>query len=287
METFPSILTVILKGRNVMEIASSNRQHHVDEKFEADISGANLSNKLFVRLIAKSKRFENVDFKYTFFDNCYLRNCVFDSCNFTGCRFIGVNFYGASFTGCKFDYSTFERTIIDSDILDTGCPGWDNLKLRFARTLRMNYQQLGDSKSANKAIKVELDATKVYLYKAWHSNESYYRKKYAKGKRVGKFFEWLNFKALDVIWGNGESTFKLIRSIIISLISMSFIDVIAFKSVTQVSSYLSSFLEMPNVFLGISTPPGYPSYYLSFIFFIRLVAIGFFMSIIIKRFNRR
>jgi len=114
-----------------MEIASSNRQHHVDEKFESDISNANFSNKLFVRLIAKSKRFENVDFKYTFFDNCYLRNCVFDSCNFTGCRFIGVNFYGASFTGCKFDYSTFERTIIDSDILDTGCPGWDNLMSGF------------------------------------------------------------------------------------------------------------------------------------------------------------
>ena len=270
-----------------MTTVSSNREHHLDEKFESDISNANFSNKLFIRLIAKGKRFENVDFKYTFFDNCYLRNCVFDSCNFTGCRFIGVNFYGASFSGCKFDYATFERTIIDSDILDTGCPGWDNLKLKFARTLRMNYQQLGDSKSANKAIKVELDATKVYLYKAWKSNESYYRKKYPNWKRVGKFFEWLNFKVLDVIWGNGESTYKLLRSIIIFLIAMSFIDVVAFKTITQVSSYLSSFLKMPEVFLGISSPPGYPSSYLSFIFCVKLVAMGFFMSIIIKRFNRR
>ena len=270
-----------------MTTISSNREHHLDEKFESDISNTNFSNKLFIRLIAKGKRFENVDFKYTFFDNCYLRNCVFDSCNFTGCRFIGVNFYGASFSGCKFDYATFERTIIDSDILDTGCPGWDNLKLKFARTLRMNYQQLGDSKSANKAIKVELDATKIYLYKAWKSNESYYRKKYASWKRFGKFFEWLNFNVLDVIWGNGESTYKLLRSIIIFLIAMSFIDVLAFKNITQVSSYLSSFLKMPEVFLGISSPPGYPGLYLSFIFFVRLVAMGFFMSIIIKRFNRR
>lgn len=270
-----------------MTTTSSNREHRLDEKFESNISNTSFSNKLFMRLVAKGKRFENVDFKYTFFDNCYLRNCVFDSCDFTGCRFIGVNFYGTSFSGCKFEYATFERTTIDSDILDTGCPGWDNLKLRFARTLRMNYQQLGDSNSANKAIKVELDATKIYLYKSWQSNESYYRKKYARSKRVGMFFKWLNFKLLDVIWGNGESIYKLIRSIIFCLIVMSFIDVIALKNVSQVSSYLRAFLKMPDVFLGISSPPDYPNYYLSLIFFVRLVAMGFFLSIIIKRFNRR
>jgi hypothetical protein len=72
----------------------------------------------------------------------------------------------------------FERTFVDNDILNTGCPGFENLKMRFARTLRMNYQQLGDAKSANKAITVELQASEVYLHKAWQSNESYYRKKY-------------------------------------------------------------------------------------------------------------
>jgi len=270
-----------------MSTVSSDKEHRLDEKFDSDVSNANFSNKLFIRLIAKGKHFEKVDFKYTYFDSCYLRNCVFDSCDFTGCRFIGVNFYGTSFSGCKFDYATFERTTIDSDILDTECPGWDNLKLKFARTLRMNYQQIGDSKSANKAIKVELAATEVFLFKAWKSNESYYRIKYASWKRLGKFFEWINFKLLDTIWGNGESTFKLIRSVIIVLIAMSVIDVLAFKNITQVSSYLHSFLEMPSAFLGISSPPGYPKSYLSFIFFIRLVAMGFFMSIIIKRFNRR
>jgi hypothetical protein len=275
------------KNSNIMTTVSSDREHCLDEKFDTDVSNANFSNKLFMRLISKGKRFEKVDFKYTFFDSCYLRNCVFNSCDFTGCRFIGVNFSGTIFSGCKFDYATFEHTIIDSDILDTGCPGWDNLKLKFARTLRMNYQQIGDSKSANKAIKVELDATEEFLLKAWKSNESYYRKKYAGWKRVGKFFEWLSFKLLDIIWGNGENTFKLIRSVIIFLILLFVIDVFAFKNVIQVSDYMKSFFEMPNVFLGISSPPGYPKFYLSFIFFIRLVAMGFFMSIIIKRFNKR
>lgn len=270
-----------------MTTVSSNRQHHIDKKFESDLSNTDFSNSLFLRLVAKGKRFDNVDFKYTIFDTCYLRKCVFDSCNFTGCRFVGVNFYGASFSGCTFDYATFERTIIDSNILDIGCPGWDNLKLKFARTLRMNFQQLGDSKSANKAIRVELDATEAYLYKAWRSNESYYRKKYTRGKRVGKFFEWLSFEVLDFIWGNGESTFKLVRSIVLFLLFMSLIHVFLCCDPTKVSSYWNSFLSMPSVFLGASKPVGYPESYLAFIFLVRLVAFGFFMSIIIKRYNRR
>ena|SRR3989338_7465652 len=265
----------------------NNRQHHVDEKFDLDVSNAEYNNRLFVRLVAKSKHFEKVDFKYTIFDTCYLRNCVFDSCDFTGCRFTGTNLYGASFNGCKFDYAVFERTLIDSDILENGCPGYENLKLRFARTLRMNFQALGDSKSANKAIEVELDATEAHLLKAWKSKESYYRKKYRRLKRVQVFAEWLIFKAMDFIWGNGESSLKLLRSIAIILAIMAVIDVFSFSDPMKLSSYWNSFWAMPSVFLGSSSPQNYFKSYLALVVFIRLVAIGFFMSIIIKRFNRR
>lgn len=270
-----------------MTLTNSEREHIIDKKVDSDISKENFSNKLFIRLIAKGKRFTNVDFKYTFFENSYLRNCNFDSCDFTGCRFVGVNLVGSYFSGCKFDYATFEKTIVDNNILEVGCPGWDNLKLSFARTLRMNYQQLGDSISANKAIKIELDATEIHLHKSWKSKESYYRKKYPGLKRLKKFLEWLNFKLLDFIWGNGESTLKLLRSVIIILILMSLSDVISHKDATLISSYVKSIFEMPQIFLGILSPPDYSKAYLSFIFFIRLVAMGFFMSIIIKRFNRR
>lgn len=270
-----------------MTLVNSNREHLVDQRFETDVSNVEYSNKLFLRVVAKDRKFENIDFKYTIFDTAYLRDCIFDSCDFTGCRFVGVNFYGAKFTGCKFDYANFERTIIASDILDNCCPGWDNLKLKFARTLRVNFQQLGDSESANKAIKVELDATEIHLKKSWHSNESYYRNKYRSWKRTGKFFEWLKFKVLDFIWGNGENTYKLIRSMLLLLIGMALIDALNFKDPTKINSYSDAILKMPGVFLGVTSPAYYPSWYLAIIFFTRLVAMGFFMSIIIKRFNRR
>src|SRR5260370_38204585 len=137
---------------------------------------------------------------------------MFDSCDFTGCRFVATSFHGSKFSGCRFEYSTFERTLVDDDILDTECPGPDNLKMRFARTLRMNYQQLGDATSANKAIGVELQASKVHRLKAWRSNESYYRKNDSGGKEVRAFLVWVKFRSLYFIWGNGESASKQLRA---------------------------------------------------------------------------
>ena len=268
-------------------LSDSHRVHETDKKIDDDVENAKFVNHLFVRLVAKGRRFVNVDFKYSIFDTAYLRNCTFDSCDFTGCRFVGTNLYGSSFTGCKFEYSNFERTLIDSDILDTGCPGSENLKMKFARTLRVNYQQLGDAASANKAIQVELRATEIHFHKAWSSNESYYRKKYAKWRRAKAFVEWVKFKTLDFIWGNGESTLKLICSTIVILLIVTAIDIMVFRNTQLTGSYLNSLYESPQIFLGTLTPANYPKSYLTAILFVRLVTFGFFMSIIIKRFNRR
>ena len=268
-------------------LSDSKRVHQIDKKFDENVSNSKFVNHLFVRLVAKDKRFTNIDFKYSIFDTCYLRACIFDSCDFTGCRFVGTNLHGSNFSGCKFDYSSFERTVIDNDILDTGCPGHENLKMRFARTLRMNYQQLGDAKSANKAIGVELQATEIHLHKAWRSNESYYRKKYAGWDRFKAFIEWVQFKLLDFIWGNGESPSKLLRATLIAFFLMSLIDVWTFRDPQRLDSYRQAFVAAPQIFLGTLSPSYYPSLYLTIILFIRLVAFGFFMSIMIKRFNRR
>ena len=63
-------------------------------------------------------------------------------------------------------------------------------------------------------MEVELQATEIHLHKAWRSNESYYRKKYSGPSRVGALIEWTSFKVLDFIWGNGESTWKLLRAVL-------------------------------------------------------------------------
>jgi hypothetical protein len=268
-------------------LSESNRVHQVDKKFDTDVSNEKFTNQLFIRLIALKKQFTKIDFSYSIFDTCYLRNCKFDSCEFTGCRFVGTNLHGAKFSNCEFRYVTFERTPIDNYILAQECPEEENLKLRFARSLRMNYQSLGDAESANKAMSVELKATEEHLYKSWNANSTYYRNKYKGWDRVKAFMQWVQFKLLDIIWGNGESLWKLVRATLTIFALMALIDVLVFKDYQRIDSYIQSFVKAPQIFFGTLSPSNYPSTYLTVILFIRLVAFGFFMSILIKRFNRR
>jgi uncharacterized protein YjbI with pentapeptide repeats len=132
---------------------NEKRKIITDYRFAKEEADARYDNHLFVRLSAKGTKFTNVDFRYTTFDACYLRDAKFDSCDFTGCRFVATNLNGAKFSGCRFEYATFERTMVDPAILDTECPSRENLRVRFARTLRMNYQQLGEAAAVNKAMK--------------------------------------------------------------------------------------------------------------------------------------
>ena len=259
-----------------------------DQRFDADESNTRFSNHVFVRLVAMRRTFTRVDFKYTFFDACYLRDCRFDSCDFTGCRFVNTQLPGAKFSGCKFDYATFEKTLIDAQVLDTECPGHENLKMRFARSLRTNFQQLGDVDAVNKAIRVELSATEVHLKKAWQSNESYYRSHHSGAlSRTLAFLRWLKFKILDFVWGNGESLSRLGRFVLIVLVFMTLADVAFDGDPARVRSYVASFMRSFAIFFGTLVPDGYGKAYLALITCLRLVTVGFFLSIIIKRFSRR
>lgn len=252
-----------------------------------DLEKANLRNRQFERLVASKKKFTNCDFSYSHFDSAYLRNCSFDSCRFVGCKFSQSNLRGSQFVGCVFDYAEFSHTQVEPEILDTGCPGHENLQQKFARTLRVNFHQIGDTIAANKAIKIELEATRIHLYKAWRSRESYYRKKYPGIKRFGVFIEWLDFVLLDTFWGNGESAIKLLRSLAIVVLAIAIGDIYFLKNPAQWDSYFQAAKIAPQVFLGTTHPSLYSGLVLAGIAGVRYVMLACLVSILVKRFSRR
>ena len=201
-------------------LVDSKRQIIRDKKFEEDIESLSYKNKLFVRLVATKIKFTNITFRYCIFNAVYLRNCSFEGCDFTGCRFLNSNLLGSSFRCCTFDYATFQHTRIDDDILTNNCQYGENLMMHFARSLRLNYQQIGDIKKANKAMDLELYATKVHLKKKCWSVDKYYREKYSGLRRIYSFMELMLFLLLEIVWGNGESLPKLFRTFLICLIIM-------------------------------------------------------------------
>lgn len=268
-------------------LVDSGKEKVEDKIFDSHEKHENYKNKLFIRVGAKGKRFEGVDFTHTYFDNCYFKDCVFDSCSFIGAKFLNSNFTGSNFCGCKFEYAFFQNTLLEYSILEESCPGYENQKLKFARTLRKNFESIGDAESANKAIKVELIARGLHLKKTWKSNEGYYRRKYSGGKRIAFFFRWLYFRIQSIVWGNGESAWKLVKTCVFLWLLMSVLDVWILNEASSETSFLNSLIKMPHIFLSIEKPENYPDFYLSIIYVVRLVAFGLFMSIILKRFNHR
>jgi hypothetical protein len=265
----------------------SGRVKIEDKIIDSDMDSINFNHVYFIRIGSKNQNFKKIAFCHSYFENCYFRNIVFDSCDFNGCKFINCNFQGSSFPGSTFEYATFEKTYIDSEILDNNSPSHNNLILKFARTLRVNYQGIGESEAVNKAIKIELNATKEHLYESWNSKKAYYRKKYKGIERFEMFLKWVSFKLLDIIWGNGESPIKLLRTSFIWLIAISFIDTIFFKNYNLLPDYFDSILSTPSIFMGINKPHSYPELYLSIITVSRFIGFALFTSIIIKRYSRR
>ncbi|MDA8448613.1 pentapeptide repeat-containing protein [Acidovorax sp. NCPPB 3859] len=267
-----------------------NREVITDHYFHLGIAEEKqrFQNKVFVRLGARRGTvFRKVSFTHSIFDGCYLANCTFDSCDFTGCRFLGSNFHQSAFSGCTFLYATFERTQIDDDILTSEAPAEENLRMRFARTLRMNFAQLGDAKAVNQAISLELEATEQYLRNSWSpKRNSYYQAKYPGWKQIWQFFRWFEFKLLDIIWGNGESILKLVRFIAIVVASIAIYDVVLADKALDLAAYWESVKQAPAIFLGVASKE-YSPLALSLIAGSRYVGLALLTALLVKRFGRR
>lgn len=268
-------------------LEDSKRNIITDKVFCDNVSGSNYSISLFQRVGAKNKKFKNINFYSSIFDSCYFRNCIFENCSFNGCKFLSCNLYQSKFSGCNFDYTTFDRTYIENHILDECCPNYENLKFKFARSLRVNYSQIGDVDSANKAIKVELSASKEHLYKAWKSNTAYYRSKYRGFERFKAFLDWIKFITFDFIWGNGESLLKLLRFVLLLLFLISIFDVFLFQDAQNITNYIKTFPHSFSIFFGTENLTRYNPTYIAIIRFIQLITFALFMSILIKKLNRR
>jgi hypothetical protein len=259
--------------------------HYVPQSVADD--AVSFKFKVFIRLNANKITFKNVSFEHGVFDGCYFRNCVFDSCNFTGCRFIGSNLHQSSFPGSRFDYATFERCHIDSDILTAWTPREENLKMRFARSLRMNFQQVGDAKAVNEAITQELDATSRHLLESWLSEEEFYRKKYRGLQRIRQFMAWVEFWVLHFVWGNGESIAKLLRTILIAMVAIAVYDANATNGSATIVDYWESLKSAPAIFLGTISRSFHTTAAASMIVAARLIALSLLTALLVKRFGRR
>ena len=274
----------------------SSKSIKIESKLYYKIEGNKFDNHLFIRPIAKGIVFENVDFSKSIFDSAYLRDCRFIRCNFEGAKFINSNLHGTYFEDCNFDYVIFEKTFVDDEIFECA-PKLNNLKYKFARSLKLNYASIGDYIKASNAVKIELEATKKHLYDTWTLNDDYHRNKYGGiRKRLSQFWKWFKVTLLDFLWGNGESLWRLVRFNLIIFTCLTIYDVLE-KSLNNAFDIVNIlFIKVPSNYFGIVIYQDqhrinyfyyYPAWLNLLLVIVRLISISLLMSIIIKKYNRR
>lgn len=261
--------------------SSAGRTCLEDQEIAADLHAEKLELHLLRRVSAKNRTFDRVSFRYTIFDNCYLRNCRFTDCDFTGTQFIGTNLRGSTFDGSRFDYCRFTATLVPHDILERHMPGYENVALELARSLKTNYGQIGDAVGVNLAVAAELKATKTHLRKAAWSAESYYRKKYRGMTRLQAIGRNIIFEMLDWVWGNGESVSKLLRTILI----LNF--AVAAVLIASGEKFIASLALATKLFLGVGTASVGRETLAIVAAAARFVLLGLFISVLVKRLGRR
>lgn len=253
-----------------------------NREFCGEVANESFKQHLFSQVYAKGITFRDVSFEQIVFTGCYFRNCRFINCDFTGASMKECNFRGATFTNCKFRYTTWEKTFLDEQFLESCLPSEENLSRDLVRALRVNFAQIGNYAAVNRAAALEVALTGSHLYNAAYSNQSYYRNKYKGLDRAKHALGHLKWKALDLLWGNGESLIKVLVSGSIFLVGAStwiHLD----SSSTSLHESLSKVLR---AFWGVGTN-GVPEFTGIILTVARYIFLGLFMAILVKRLSRR
>lgn len=253
-----------------------------DVEFISDSCDADFSRHDLSRVYAVGKIFRKTSFKQSNIVCCYFRNCRFIDCDFTGAFFKESNLRGAQFENCNFKYVTWEKSQVDDDFLNYCLPSEENLARDLVRSLRVNFSEIGNYEAVNRAASVEVQLTGQHLYKAAYSKESYYRSKYKGFDRLLHAIRHAQWKALDLLWGNGESLLRVFISTMLILLTVAFL-----YSREANLPFQDALMESIWQFWGKQYVKPIPPIYTITLTIAQFVAFGLFMAVLVKRLSRR
>jgi hypothetical protein len=266
-----------------MGLREHKKQKIEDREFFDEVRKEDHSRKELVRVYAVNVAFVDVNFAQCDFSSCYFRRCRFIRCDFTGANIRGTNLSGSQFDDCIFKYTTWEKTLLDDAFLDSCLPSELNLARDLVRCLRVNYSQIGNYDAVNRAASIEVKLTGQHLYNAAYSGQAYYRAKYKGFSQFTHGLHHAQWKALDLLWGNGESVIRVaISGLMVVLVASGLV----FGSRSNLP-FPEAFWMAFCTFLGVRYGQELSLGYTASLTIGRFVLFGLFMAILVKRLSRR
>jgi len=202
------------KKRLFFEGVSPDGQAYENEDF---------SGSQFIDFGAKSCKFRKCRFDHCTFLRAYFRNADFEDCSFIGSKFRDSTFRGAVFRdGAVFNYSTFRASIMPPAEMLRNQPSEPNLKLKYARSLRQNFSELGMHDEARKFFLVELSAEYDHYCRAVSGSEPYYSNKYPTlAKRLPFYWKRFAHRSEELVWGHGVKPYRLAISTAVGILALT------------------------------------------------------------------
>lgn len=266
-----------------MKLSDHVKPAITDKEIASAVTDEDLTQYDLTRVYAVDKVFTRVVFKQCNITSCYFRNCRFVGCDFTGALIKDTNLKGSQFEDCKFLYSSWEKTHLEGGFLDNCLPSEENLARDLVRSLRVNFAQVGNYEAVNKAASIEVKLTGKHLYNAAYSRQSYYRRKYKGAERLRHALLHARWKALDLLWGNGESIWRVLGWGLAVIACFAAALWLYYGDYT-VAEALQSAVEL---FWGARPARTIHSAFAVPLTVARFVLFGLFMAILVKRLSRR
>jgi len=195
-----------------------------ESKFEFEQTKIFLST--FDRIGLKGCDIKNSDFTQCVFMDCYARKGIFTNVNFTGSTFVNCNFHGAAFKSCTFKYCNFQNTDIPDVEIENCLPTEFNLRNDLCRNLKVNYSSLGNKKSSDKYLILELEASRKEMYSIFWGETEYYREKYNVIERFKSFAGWIKLHLDRFFYGHGIHVWMLLISYLVISCVLSLVAII-------------------------------------------------------------
>ncbi len=178
------------------------------------ISDVNISASSFIRLGMKEEVIKDCAFTQSNFEDSYFRKAEFKNVRFTGSSFRFCNFDKASFQACDFRYCNFYHCKLPGDEIIACLPREPNLRRDLARNLRSNFEMIGDKKTADIFLDIEIQANENLSKSIFLSKTEYYKNHYNLLDQVREGLKFLGSKFSGLVWGYGHRVGRLFLSYI-------------------------------------------------------------------------
>jgi hypothetical protein len=166
--------------------------------------------------------FANVSFLRTKISHGTFRNCVFIECyfrkselrgsTFVGCKFINCNFTHITIRDCDFRYAEFRGTTPPFRELVHSAPQQANLRYELFNALSRVAESAGSGEEARRYRLAGIEALDKHLRSAVKADSSWYKEHFDVLGRLGALLRLAWHHVNRVLWGHGESAWRLLAS---------------------------------------------------------------------------